>query len=78
MRSPVEAGSIPYSALTQPRPRAAQPARQLSCDAGRADHARAADREQHRAVGRLDEAGQQVERAQLVRRAAVVSHPLEC
>ena len=41
VRWPVEAGSIPYSAVSQPRPAAREPARHAVLDAGRAEDARA-------------------------------------
>ena len=49
LRSPVEAGSIPYSAVSQPRPWPAIQRGTDSCDRRRADHARLAAGDQRRA-----------------------------
>ena len=56
LRSPVEAGSIAYSAVTQPLPRPASSAAP-GRDRGGADHPGLADRDQRRAVGAGDETG---------------------
>ena len=59
---PVEAGSIPYSAVTQPEPWPCIQRGTLSSIDGRADDARLPEAEQDRAVGRLDEVGDELER----------------
>ena len=51
LRSPVDAGSIPYSAVTQPLPWPAIQRGTVLVDAGGADHARAAGLDQGRAGG---------------------------
>ena len=73
LRSPVDAGSIPYSAVTQPVPRPAIQRGTLSSRRGRADHARLADRDQRRAGRRAHEARLDLDRAQLARAAPVAA-----
>ena len=66
LRSPVEAGSIAYSAVTHPRPRPRIQAGTLSStDAVQITRVRA-DRDQGAAVGGLDEPGQDLDGAELV------------
>ena len=74
-RSPVDPGSIPYSAVTQPRPRPRiQGGTASSTEAVQITRVRPTE---IRALpcGRLDEAREDLQRAELVRRASVGSHP---
>ena len=67
----VARGSIAYSAVTQPRPGALAPARHALGDAGRAQHAGAAELDEHRALGVVEPVAGDGHRAELVGRAAV-------
>ena len=53
----VERGSMPYSAVTQPRPGLAQEGRHRLLDAGGAEHVGVADADQARALGVAGDAG---------------------
>ena len=70
----VERGSIPYSAVSQPFPRALQERRHALLDARGAQHARVAGAHQHRAFGVARPAALEHERSQLVGSALVRSH----
>ena len=70
LRSPVEAGSIPYSAVTQPRPLPGHPPRDALLRGGGADHARLAGGDQRRAGRRAHEPRLDRDRAQRARAPA--------